>query len=160
MPMLRRSPLWSLLALLLLGCSDTRPFIRLDAPPPKPPPDGEVVATFYALGDWGEGNKGQKAVAHALRKDIKTLPPGREVPPFVLGLGDNVYDNGLPPEWGNPKTDSDTVGELKTGCKMGQESTILICPKALIRAFGGFANSIGTPFGHPSSSSGNGLFWG
>jgi len=37
---------------------------------------------------------------------------------------------------------SDTVGELKTGYKTGQESTILIRPKALIRAFGGFANSI------------------
>ncbi len=37
---------------------------------------------------------------------------------------------------------SDTVGELKTGCKTGQESTILSRPKALIRAFGGFANSI------------------
>ena len=37
---------------------------------------------------------------------------------------------------------SDTVGELKTGCKTGLESTILIRPKALIRAFGGFANSI------------------
>ena len=37
---------------------------------------------------------------------------------------------------------SDTVGELKTGCKTGQESTILIHPKALIRVFGGVANSI------------------
>lgn len=63
------------------------------------------MATFYALGDWGEGNKAQKAVADALRKDVDALPHGREVPPFVLGLGDNVYDNGLPPEWGNPKTD-------------------------------------------------------
>ncbi len=35
-----------------------------------------------------------------------------------------------------------TVGEFKTGFKTGQESTILIRPKALIRAFGGFANSI------------------
>ena len=54
----------------------------------------------------------------------------------------------------------DTVGELKTGCKTGRESTILSRPKALIRAIGGFANSIRTPFGHPSSSSENGLFWG
>ncbi len=40
------------------------------------------------------------------------------------------------------KKSTDTVGEFKTGCKTGQESTILIRPKALIRAFGGFANSI------------------
>ncbi len=35
-----------------------------------------------------------------------------------------------------------TVGELKRGCNTGQESTMLIRPKPLIRAFGEFANSI------------------
>ncbi len=46
---------------------------------------------------------------------------------------------------------SDTVGEPKTDCKTGRESTILIRPKALIRAFGGFANSIRSLLEQPGS---------
>ncbi len=53
-----------------------------------------------------------------------------------------------------PQRITDTVGELKTGCKTGQKSTILSRPKALIRVFVGFANSIRPFLGHfqiPSS---------
>lgn len=94
--------LW-LSILLLLGCSDTAPFFRkiMQGDPAQRPNHPEVV-TFYALGDWGTGNDQQRAIAEALRQNVNEIPPGRKIPPFVLGLGDNVYNNGLPEGWNNP----------------------------------------------------------
>ncbi len=65
-------------------------------------PNHENVLTFYALGDWGTGKDKQKSVAQALQKNIEQIPPGRKVAPFVLGLGDNVYEKGLAEGWNNP----------------------------------------------------------
>ena len=66
-------------------------------------PNHKNMITFYALGDWGTGEAGQEAVAKALQEDIdRSFPRGneRDVPPFVLGLGDNFYQFGLPDqEW-------------------------------------------------------------
>ena len=91
------------LLLFLAGCSDTRPFIRKAAPDdlvqpgrPEDRPNHQNVLTFFALGDWGTGKGEQKAVAAALGKNVGEIPPGRKVAPFVLGLGDNVYEKGLP----------------------------------------------------------------
>ena len=62
------------------------------------PPDGPDVLTFYALGDWGTGDASQRRVGKALAIELDSLAPGRRVAPFVLGLGDNVYQKGLVPE--------------------------------------------------------------
>ena len=62
-------------------------------------PDHKHMITFYALGDWGTGEAGQAAVAKALQEDLgRAFPRGneRDIPPFVLGLGDNFYPYGLP----------------------------------------------------------------
>jgi hypothetical protein len=62
-------------------------------------PNHKNIITFYALGDWGTGEASQEAVAKALQVDIvRSFPEGneRDVPPFVLGLGDNFYQFGLP----------------------------------------------------------------
>jgi len=97
------------LLLFLAGCSDTRPFIRKAAPDdmvqpgrPEDRPNNQNVLTFFALGDWGTGKGEQKAVAAALGKNVGQIPPGRKVAPFVLGLGDNVYEKGLLEGWDNP----------------------------------------------------------
>ncbi|MFQ5676216.1 MAG: metallophosphoesterase, partial [bacterium] len=101
-----------LLALLLLSaCSDSRPFLKknlagesLQLAERSQRPDHDEVLTFYALGDWGTGKDGQKAVAAALKNDVAKIPAGRKAAPFVLELGDNVYENGLPSGWNNPNT--------------------------------------------------------
>lgn len=69
---------------------------------PNQRPDGPEIVTFYALGDWGTGDQLQMAVASALRENVAEIQKGRRVRPFVLGLGDNVYDKGLPDGWNNP----------------------------------------------------------
>ncbi|MFQ5823285.1 MAG: metallophosphoesterase [bacterium] len=90
--------------MLLQACSDTKPFIRkiLQGDPNQRPNNPEVI-TFYALGDWGTGNKHQEAVAEALRENVSKIPKGRKISPLVLGLGDNIYSKGLPEGWNNPK---------------------------------------------------------
>lgn len=97
--------LGGLLVLLLVGCSDVKPFIRDDSPliTSDVPPDHAEVVTFYALGDWGTGDENQKAVAQALREDVIAIPSGRKIAPFALGLGDNVYKKGLPIGWCHPE---------------------------------------------------------
>lgn len=49
---------------------------------------GEVV--LYALGDWGDGKGGQRAVADAMVRRAATEPPD-----LVLSLGDNFYPKGV-----------------------------------------------------------------
>lgn len=100
----------SLLLFCVLACSsctDTRPFLRYRDPVlrgnPTGRPDGADVLTFYVLGDWGTGNANQQAVADALSKNLRTVPPGRQVRPFVLELGDNAYQHGLATGWDNPE---------------------------------------------------------
>lgn len=92
--------------LVFVGCSDTKPFLReghsVKFGRYDERPNHADVLTFYALGDWGTGNKNQRAVAEALKNNVAELPRGREVAPFVLGLGDNVYEHGLPVGWNNP----------------------------------------------------------
>jgi len=65
----------------------------------------DTVVTFYALGDWGTADSNQHIVAQLLRQEISGLDSNelnRVVPPFVLGLGDNIYPNGLPKNpWGD-----------------------------------------------------------
>ncbi len=94
-----------MLALTLLSCSDTRPFLRQTDRARfgerDDRPDNASVVTFYALGDWGSGNANQKAVAEALRADLSAIAPGRRTPPFVLAAGDNIYEHGLPEGWNN-----------------------------------------------------------
>lgn len=76
----------------------------------KKRPDNKDVITFYALGDWGTGNENQIAVANSLRENIRLLEKNeklRDIPPFVLGLGDNIYKKGLPkPDKNSPLIDS------------------------------------------------------
>lgn len=87
-------------SLWVLGCSDTAPFVNTDLPTePRSRPQGADVVTFFALGDWGTGGAEQRRVAEALAHEVGTIPPGRKIRPFVVGLGDNVYPNGLPRGW-------------------------------------------------------------
>ncbi len=103
----RMAPILCLALLLLIGCSNTTPF-KQPIPPvryhenPDQRPDHPQVITFYALGDWGTGDNRQIAVAQALKEDVALLESREEkrrIPPFVLGLGDNIYSDGLPVGW-------------------------------------------------------------
>ncbi|RMF56394.1 MAG: hypothetical protein D6743_20335 [Calditrichaeota bacterium] len=114
-------PLWA--------CSDNKPFIRVPGPddrlqlvPRTQRPVQPDVLTFYVLGDWGTGDENQRHVAQALQQDVQDLPPGKTVRPFVLELGDNVYEKGLPQGWNNPEALrllDETFGRVYTGIKYG-----------------------------------------
>lgn len=52
--------------------------------------------TFYALGDWGTGYVKQEPVAIALERNIAKIAPNKKAAPFVIELGDNIYESGLP----------------------------------------------------------------
>ncbi len=100
-----------LILFIAQGCSDTKPFLRatregdpVQEGDPNRRPNHNDVLTFYALGDWGTGQANQRAVAQALIKNVTEIPNGRNQAPFVLGLGDNVYEIGLPEGWNNPET--------------------------------------------------------
>ena len=60
------------------------------------PPPPEPVVRFVALGDGGEGNETQYAVAAAMKTvcDSKTDSDGTGCQ-FALYLGDNFYDEGV-----------------------------------------------------------------
>ncbi len=90
-----------------IGCASTGPNVKHDSKflTHSPPPCGDSVTTFYALGDWGTGTERQMLVAEALRIEIDALSTERAAPPFVVGLGDNVYEHGLVSGWGNKQTD-------------------------------------------------------
>ncbi len=92
----------SLAALLLAGCASGGHFVRTDSPfiATGTPPDRPDVVTFYALGDWGTGSRNQRDVARLLAADARSIPAGRRLAPFVVALGDNVYNVGLPFGWG------------------------------------------------------------
>ena len=62
-------------------------------------PDKPDVVTIFGLGDWGTGEPGQFKVAKLLKAELE-LTQGRIIKPFVLGLGDNHYPNGLSEVWG------------------------------------------------------------
>lgn len=59
-------------------------------------PKDLTTVTFYALGDWGTGYIKQEPIAIALARNISDLPQNKQTPPFVIGLGDNIYESGLP----------------------------------------------------------------
>lgn len=59
-------------------------------------PQDSTTVTFYALGDWGTGYLKQEPIAIALTRNIANLPQNKNVSPFVIGLGDNIYESGLP----------------------------------------------------------------
>jgi hypothetical protein len=118
---------WALALILLISCSDTQPFLRKlsdrDLVQPGDPaqrPNHSEVATFYVLGDWGTGDDNQRTVAHALKKNVAELPAERTHPPFVLELGDNIYEVGLKAGWNHFLTTQllhDTFGEIYSEVK-------------------------------------------
>jgi tartrate-resistant acid phosphatase type 5 len=56
--------------------------------------------SFYALGDQGDGSLQQKSVAQLMAKDLLNLSKSElESKPFVLGLGDNLYQSVWPRGW-------------------------------------------------------------
>jgi len=59
-------------------------------------PQDPATVTFYALGDWGTGYIKQEPIAVALAHNITNLPQNKQISPFVIGLGDNIYESGLP----------------------------------------------------------------
>ncbi len=129
--------LW-LFIFLLLGCGAAKPYINKNKQSSllvtfnEKSPDSSEIITFYALGDWGTGNRAQQAVAKALKDDIEKLGD-REIFPFVIGLGDNVYPRGLPDKpWGSPIVFdllNRTFGHIYEGIKYkGQALTFHIIP--------------------------------
>lgn len=121
---------------LLASCSDTKPFLRERAPVLfgrlEDRPNNNDVLTLYTLGDWGTGKSAQKAVAEGLRQNVLEIPTGRKVKPFVLGLGDNVYEHGLPEGWNNPETIAlleRTFGDVYANVKYeGEHLTFHVVP--------------------------------
>lgn len=102
-------PVVAILVTLLVPRSDKyKPFVN------KNYLSSEKVATatvsFYALGDWGTANTHQKVVAEILRRDLQQLK-NTHASPFVLGLGDNVYPDGLPDEEFNDPQVSSMLSE-------------------------------------------------
>ncbi|MBT4137784.1 MAG: hypothetical protein HOE48_07710 [Candidatus Latescibacteria bacterium] len=59
-------------------------------------PQDSAIITFYALGDWGTGYIKQEPVAIALERNVARIPQNKKTIPFVIGLGDNIYESGLP----------------------------------------------------------------
>ncbi|MFT5365612.1 MAG: hypothetical protein ACI8V2_000552 [Candidatus Latescibacterota bacterium] len=59
-------------------------------------PQDLATTTFYALGDWGTGYVKQEPVAIALERNVARVPQNKQTTPFVIGLGDNIYESGLP----------------------------------------------------------------
>lgn len=120
------------LLLFLSSCSDIKPFLKetgaedyVQLGNPQERPNHENVLTFYALGDWGTGKENQKAVAQALKENVNGIPSGRKIAPFVLGLGDNIYEHGLPEGWGNPeavKLLEKTFGSIYNDIKYDDEN--------------------------------------
>ena len=94
-----------LAVLLMAGCRQVKPVVNPYTKPSSPlitsdlPPNHAEVVTFYGLGDWGTGDSLQKAIAIALGQNIRDIPKGRTVRPFVLGLGDLIYTHGLLRGW-------------------------------------------------------------
>lgn len=122
-----------------IGCSDTKPFLRklsdrdfVQPGNPAQRPNHRAVLTFYVLGDWGTGNENQRAVAQALKKNVAELPTDRTQPPFVLELGDNVYEDGLKEGWENPVSTQllhKTFGEIYSEVKYnGRELMYHVVP--------------------------------
>ena len=65
-------------------------------------PSSAETVTFYAFGDWGRADARQRLVARIFSEDLELLSQEeRNLEPFVLGLGDNVYVNGLKSGWKN-----------------------------------------------------------
>ena len=99
-----RSTLIQVLLFLFLACSASRPpLVEFHG---QRPTTSDVV-TFYALGDWGTGSEDQRAVAVALRDQLQELEKteeSRNLAPFVVELGDNIYPKGLPKKpWNDPE---------------------------------------------------------
>ncbi|HEX9652337.1 MAG TPA: metallophosphoesterase [bacterium] len=105
-------------------------FVRPGDPAQRP--NHSEVLTFYVLGDWGTGNENQRAVALALKKNVAELPSDRTQAPFVLELGDNVYEVGLKEGWNEPLTTTllhQTFGEIYSQVKYnGRELRYHIIP--------------------------------
>ena len=59
-------------------------------------PQDPNTITFYALGDWGTGYVKQEPVAIALAHNVARIAPNKKIAPFVVELGDNIYESGLP----------------------------------------------------------------
>lgn len=59
-------------------------------------PQDSATLTFYALGDWGTGYVKQEPIAIALERNVGRIPQNKKISPFVIGLGDNIYESGLP----------------------------------------------------------------
>jgi hypothetical protein len=115
----RRSVLSLIVAVVaatMAACMSSGPNVKRDSKflSDNAPPIGDSVVTFFALGDWGKVGSINGMVAEALERKIDNLVPLRSYPPFVVGLGDNVYENGLKSGWSNPQTDDllrSTFGE-------------------------------------------------
>lgn len=79
------------------AAADASADASVDAPVDSAPPPPEVVR-FIAMGDTGEANDGQRAVALAIENLCAA-----EGCDFVLLLGDNIYDSGVSsvddPQW-------------------------------------------------------------
>ena len=75
----------------LVSCAGKAPPL----PPPAPPAaSGETEVTLFLIGDAGKPRAGGDPVLLALKAQIASVSGSAT----TVFLGDNVYDNGLPPE--------------------------------------------------------------
>jgi len=86
------------LGILLFGCSPVVVYgqFTLSESRVSERSQNSAIVTFYALGDWGTGYVKQEPVAIALERNIARIPQNRQTAPFVVELGDNFYESGLP----------------------------------------------------------------
>lgn len=54
-------------------------------------PDKTKTLTFFLIGDWGDGSRGQMAVAASMTRQYRRLAQEGQHVRFVLSTGDNLY---------------------------------------------------------------------
>ncbi len=54
-------------------------------------PASATRLTFFAIGDYGTGDRGQEGIAEAMWKEFQRRSQGPDPPRFVITMGDNIY---------------------------------------------------------------------
>ena len=86
-------PFIIIFCLLLTSCATGKLYLKpnTSSTPENP---GKIEFSIYGVGDAGEINQQSKEVIRHLSEVAKASHPG-----LIIFLGDNVYPEGMPPEW-------------------------------------------------------------